>query len=112
MKSEQERLSIAQDWILGGGVDAGMTDVEPNYGPVWVSWHNPNYTPFTEKFETASHAADEMYRRCGDRYYPLWYDTEALVYGVDPDETGDAYPLVELRIRDDENGYTVVLNEG
>ena len=112
MKTERERVANAEAWREGGGVDAGATDLDPNFGPVWVSWHNPNYVPFTERFETASHAADEMYRRLGEPYYPLWYDTQALVYGVDPDETGDAYPLIELRVRDDENGYTITLNEG
>lgn len=115
MLTEEQRVANAEAWLLGGDVDAGATDLDPNYGPVWVSWSNPNYVTFTEKFETAGHAADEMWRRIGDSYYPLWYDTQALVYGVDPDETGDAYPLVELRINDAGEAageYTITLNEG
>lgn len=118
MHTETARIANAEAWQLGGGVDAAPTNLSPSTGPVWVSWHAANYAqPFVEWFETAGHAADEMWRRTSDRYYPLWDDVEALVYGVDPDDylraTGrDAYPLAEMHLRDDDyNGYTVTLND-
>lgn len=113
MQSEQQRVANAEAWQLGGDVDATATDLSPSDGPVWVSWHAVNYAqPWVERFDTAGDAADEMWRRTRDRYYPLWDDVEALVYGVDPDETGDASPIAQMRLADDEyNGYTVTLND-
>lgn len=110
--THDERVANAEAWVLGGGVDAGPTTLEPNHGPVWVEWHASSYSVWTERFPTASHAAEEMRRRTMDSYYPTWDDVSAYIFGCDPAENDGAYPLAELTLTDDgEYGYTVALTE-